>query len=274
MENQASPLSLSFVVPALNEEGNIEAALVELRKAIEVVGKPDDFEIILVDDGSQDRTFEIMDRLAAEDSRCRVVRNERNLGFGGAFRRGVEVARMHWVMMVPGENTVTVDGLAAILSKLGEAEIVVPYPLNPDVRPFGRRVLSWMFIRFVNLLFGNDLRYYTGPAIYGRKLFNELNVATSSHAYQPEVLIKLLARGHSFVQVGMTIRHRKFGKSKILKPRNVYRVVRAIARVYWEVRHQRRPGGAATVARSDLGSSASQESAAERGGVGGHTPPS
>ena len=236
MSQHASARTLSFVIPAYNEEDNLEATIGELRDAIAEAGCLDDYEIVFVNDGSGDGTGEVMDRLAARDDRMRVLHNERNLGFGGAFKRGVEAARMSRVMMVPGENTVPCEGLAAIISRIGDAEIVVPYPKNPEARPFTRQVISKTFVLIMHILFGKRLRYYTGPAIYGRALFDEIEVRTNSHAYQPEVLIKLLALGRSYVEVGMVIRDRPSGESKALKPRNIYRVLRTLWRLHRELK--------------------------------------
>ena len=235
MSEHAPARTLSFVIPAYDEEYNIEAAVGELHRAIEAAGSLDDYEIIFVNDGSEDRTGEVMDWLAARDERMRVLHNERNLGFGGAVKRGFEAARMNLVMMVPGENTVPSEGLTAIISRVGDADMIVPYPKNPEARSRARQLISKSFVLIVHILFGKRLRYYTGPVIYGRALFNEIDVRTNSHAYQLEVLIKLLARGHSYVETGMVIRDRPSGESKALKPRNMYRVLRTLWRLYREL---------------------------------------
>ena len=236
MSEHAPARTLSFVIPGYNEEHNLEAAVGELHRAIEAAESLDDYEIIFVNDGSEDRTGEVMDWLAAQDERMRVLHNERNLGFGGAVKRGFEAARMNLVMMVPGENTVPSEGLAAVISRVGDADMIVPYPKNPEARSWARQLISKSFVLIVHILFGKRMRYYTGPAIYGRALFDEIEVRTNSHAYQPEVLIKLLARGHSYVEAGMVIRDRPSGESKALKPRNIYRVLRTLWRLYRELK--------------------------------------
>jgi glycosyltransferase involved in cell wall biosynthesis len=83
--------SLSFFFPAYTEEGNVEAVV---RDGLSTLQRfADDIEVIVVDDGSRDRTPEIADRLAAEDSRVRVVHHPKNRGYGGAVRSGLEASR-------------------------------------------------------------------------------------------------------------------------------------------------------------------------------------
>src|SRR5262249_16746514 len=74
-----------FVVPCFNEQGNVEPTVGSIRAAM---GGRSDYEIILVNDASTDRTLEEMRALAAEDPRIRVLDSPTNLGFGGSSRRG------------------------------------------------------------------------------------------------------------------------------------------------------------------------------------------
>lgn len=218
--------SVSFVVPALNEGEAVRGSVREIIKAAE--GRLDDYEIILVNDGSTDNTGEVIDRLAADHAFAHVVHNERNLGFGGAYKRGVAAANLNYVMMVPGDDAHPAPGLAPILDQVGEADIVVPYVLNPESRSWFRRLLSRSFVLLLNTLFGRRLRYYNGLVVHRRDLLNEITITTDGFSYQAEALIKLLRRGATYVEVGVLISERKGGRSSALKPRNVAAVLRTV----------------------------------------------
>ncbi len=128
--------TVSFVVPALNEEGNIEATV---KNILEAGGRScRDFEIILVNDGSTDRTGATMDALAARNKTVRVVHNERNLGYGGAFKRGAAAAQKDFVVRVCADDVSPAECLEKILSQVGKADLVlvaVPLPvLVPTIR--------------------------------------------------------------------------------------------------------------------------------------------
>ena len=98
----AIPGSLSLVLPAYNEEDNIE---IVVRRAIEVLPEyTEGFEIVVVNDGSKDRTAEIIDRLATEDSRVRPVHHKSNQGYGGAVKSGFKASTCDYVMFMDADR--------------------------------------------------------------------------------------------------------------------------------------------------------------------------
>ena len=226
--------TISFLVLALDEEEAIEGAFQAILDAIEASeGRVEGYEIILVDDGSSDRTGVIMDRLAEDDSNVSVVHNQTNLGVGGAFRRAAKLATMHHVMWVPGENSITTEGLTNILRHLGDADVILSYLTKPGVRGPLREFLSHRYTAIMNVISGRKLRYYNGCVVYPRELLLAVMPRSSSLAFQAEIVIALLRAGHSFVEVGMETRRRTGGKPKSLRrPKHVAQVVWTIARLY------------------------------------------
>lgn len=226
---RAVPKTVSFIITALNEADNIEASAETVKHATE--GLVEGYEIILVDDGSTDGTGAVMDRMAGADSHLRVVKNERNLGLGGAYKRGLAAARMEYVMWVSGDNAETIMHLRNVLGRLGQADIIVPYLASQKGRPLFRRLTSWTFVAIVNRLFGLRVRYYNGSVVHRTRLLQGIEIGTDSFAYQAEALVKLLRAGHSFVEVGYTSASYSGVFSHALKPRNLWGVLVALARL-------------------------------------------
>src|SRR5262245_4720131 len=117
--------TVSFVVPALNEELNI-GPTVESILAM-ATGSCSDYELVLVDDGSTDTTGKVMDELAAKDKHLKVVHNARNLGYGGAFKAGAAAATKDYVVRVCADNVTPTEQIAKVLAEVGKADIVLPY---------------------------------------------------------------------------------------------------------------------------------------------------
>ncbi len=228
----ANDRSVTFIMPALNEERNLAAAVAEVRKVTTTLALP--YEIVIIDDGSRDRTGAIADEFAAADPRVRVVHHETNKGLGAAYRRGVKEARCEYIMMVPGDNAHPAPGLESILAVAGTADIVVAYPLNPEVRPLARRLLSRLYTFGLNLLFFQKVPYYNGLNIYRTRLARSIEIETSSFAYSSEILIKLIKRGSSYVCAGTLIEERAEGRSKALKLGNVIGVIGAVIRLRFQ----------------------------------------
>jgi glycosyltransferase involved in cell wall biosynthesis len=226
-----APRSVTFVMPALNEETNIAHAVSELIPA--TVGL-DDYEILIVNDGSTDRTGEIAEGLARDNPRIRVVHNPHNMGFGGAYKVGVSHARMPYVIMVPGDSNHPPDGVTPILDLIGQADIVVPYVSNPEVRGRKRMIISETYTRLFNLLFWQNLPYYNGLVLHRTALLRTIDIKTNGYAYQSEALVKLLRKGATTVTVAVPLAHSD-PNTRAFKLKNVMRVGNTILRLMFRI---------------------------------------
>ncbi|MFO0652403.1 MAG: glycosyltransferase family 2 protein [Polyangiales bacterium] len=225
--------TLSVIVPALNEEANIADAVREATRALG--NRFEDYELLLFDDGSTDRTGAIMDDLAREDPHVRVFHHEKPRNLGGVYKHGIEVARFEYVIMVPGDNENPGSALQAPFDALGRADMVLPYPTNLHARPWVRRIGSVGYTAVVNLLFGGRARYYNGTVIHRLDNLRSITVRTDSFAYQTEILVKLLRRGKTFVEVGIEIEPRGGRRSQALRLKNLVAVFEALGDLWFDV---------------------------------------
>jgi glycosyltransferase involved in cell wall biosynthesis len=240
---------ISFVVPALNEEQSIEQTVSQISAASE--GRVAEYEIILINDGSTDRTGQLMDELARRYPRIRVLHNARNLGLGRTYRRGIDVARFEYVMGVWGDNPMPTASLACILERVGEADLVVSYVTNfRQVKSLPRYIGSRAYTILLNLLFHMRLNYFNGYAIHRTELLRALNITSTGFGYQAEIVVKLYKLGHSYVEVGVESVY-ETNPSAALRPRNLLTVAKTIIHLVREVRRLPRPTAvAATVEKS------------------------
>lgn len=225
--------TLSVIIPALNEEGNLAAAVETVLSAIG--NRFADYELLIFDDGSRDRTGQVADELASTNPHIRVIHNPRNRGFGYNYERGVELAKMEYVTMFPGDNEIPREGITVILDAIGSAEIVVPYISTPHIRSWSRRLLSATFIALVNTMFGLRLRYFNGPCALPRTLLLSVPLRTHGFAYMATILVRLIRSGHSYVEVPMPLQARQRGRSKAFRLKNIASVLGSLAGLFWEV---------------------------------------
>lgn len=240
---------LSIMVPAFNEEDNLENTVREIEAGLS--GKVKDYEIIIFNDGSTDKTGEIAERLAKKQKRIRVVHNNPNRGMGYCYIKGQKLARFKHYMYIPGDNQFPSKGLSLMLDKLGEADIVIPYVTNMHIRPFLRRLVSSTFTFLINFLFSLRVTYYNGPVIHKTALLRGVpQRENSGHAYQAEILVRLIKAGANFVEVGFNMAERKGGITSAFKLKRVKMVTLTIFALFWEIQILGRPSVSPAVQRS------------------------
>jgi glycosyltransferase involved in cell wall biosynthesis len=230
---RAAPRTISIVVPAYNEEQALAGAVADVEGAIEGF---DDYEIVVVDDGSTDATAAVADELAAARPRVRVIHHGVNRGLSAAYRTGLDEARMEYVTFFGADGEILPESIHAIISRTGEASLVVPYHGDPGARGWMRRLLTWVSTEQVNVLFGWRQRYYQGPTVYPTRLARALPREIDGFFFATEMLVHALSAGYGSVEVPLYTRQRAGGVSKAVKLRNVVKAELAILRLWWNLR--------------------------------------
>lgn len=221
--------SLSVLIPCFNEEGNVANTVGEVERAL--LGVVEDYELLLVNDASSDSTGKRIDELGQQNSRVRVVHNSVNRGLGYNYRLGVELARKEYFLLIPGDNEVMEGAIREIARHMKEADIIIPYAKNPEIRPWTRRVFSRLFTAIVNSLSGQSLHYYNGPVLHKLEKLRSVEMKTDGFAYQAEILVQLLRNGCTYRQVPMVLRARAQGSSNALRFKNLLSVARTLIRI-------------------------------------------
>jgi glycosyltransferase involved in cell wall biosynthesis len=226
--------SISIVIPALNEEVVVEGVVRDIAK--QVAAAFADYEIILIDDGSADKTGDIMDRLAAELPRVRAIRNPRNLGLGSSYQRGVAEARKNYLMMLCGDGGMPAASLPPIFAAVGSADIVAPYVTNlKQIKSPVRYFTSRTYTILLNLLFGQHIKYYNGLPVHRVDLLRQLRINSSGFGFQGEILTKLLRSGCSMTEVG--VRGAEMTKnSTAVRLKGLINIAKVLTLLVWEVR--------------------------------------
>ena len=221
----ASLPTFCFVIPCFNEQDNVGPTVGSVREAM---GSRGDYEIVLVNDASTDRTLERMQALAAADPRIRVLDNPSNLGFGGSYKRGARAATATYVMMLPGDDGFPAQSITEIVSHAGEADMIIPIVTNPGARSWLRAFASKGFTTLLNWMFWLNVGYYNGAVLQRNELLRGIEITTNSFAYQAEALVKLIARGATYEHCHVRIQERAAGRSSALSLKNQIAVWRTI----------------------------------------------
>ncbi len=227
------PHSVSFIVPALNEEVVVEGVIRDIWATVDA--RIATYEIILIDDGSSDRTGEIMQRLADELPHVRLIRNGRNIGLGGSYQKGVKEARLEYVMMMCGDGGVPASSLPPIIEKIGSADIVAPYMVNlKTIKTPMRYAISRCYTGLLNLISGQRLHYYNGLPVHRRALLRQIDITSSGFGFQGEILVKLIKSGCSVAEVGVRGAEAT-NKSSVFRFKNLASVTKTLLKLLREL---------------------------------------
>jgi dolichol-phosphate mannosyltransferase len=236
MQGDAAPIhrSISIVIPALNEDAVLEMVVRDIEK--QVSASFADHEIILIDDGSTDKTGDIMERLAAEFPRIRAIRNPQNIGLGSSYQRGLAEARYNYLMMLCGDGGMPAASLPPIFAAVGSADIVAPYVTNlKQIKSPVRYLTSRTYTHLLNILFGQKIKYYNGLPVHRVDLLRQLRINSSGFGFQGEILTKLLRSGCSLTEVGV-LGAEMTKNSTAVRLKSLINIAKVLTLLVWEVR--------------------------------------
>jgi glycosyltransferase involved in cell wall biosynthesis len=195
------PGKLSLVLPAFNEEDNIE---IVVRRAIDVLPRyADDFEIIPVNDGSRDRTPQIIDRLALQDSRVRPVHHKVNRGYGGAVVSGIKASVGDYVMFMDADRQFDIADIRRLAPFVPEFDVVAGFRME-RADPLQRRINAEIFNLAVRIAFGVHMRDLDCAfKIFKGDVVRALDLTSRGALINAEMQAKLRRQKATIQQVGV-----------------------------------------------------------------------
>ena len=225
--------SISVVISALNEEKNIQASIETMIDILE--RQKFDYEILVFNDGSVDRTGEIAENLAKRFPRIKVIHNSPNQGLAHIARTAFQIATKEYLTWFPGDNSIVKESMEHILAAIVQAEVIVGYLSNTKDRPLIRRILSKSFALTLNTLFDLNLYHYTGTFVYPIALLRTVPTKATGYDFFAELLIRSLKRGVSYKQVPFLHKTDNEKSSKAFSRRNATSTFRTIFMLITEI---------------------------------------
>jgi glycosyltransferase involved in cell wall biosynthesis len=205
---------LSVFFPAYNEEANLEQTVLKARVVLEKVAR--EWEILIIDDGSSDRTGEIATKLAGQDQRIRVITHHPNRGYGAAFKSGFYNSRYPWIALNDSDGQFEFSEITNFIEtqRKENADLVIGYYKKRQVSKF-KIVTSRMWELAVLLLFGLKVRDIDcGFKFVSKKVIDEIPKLESERGafISSEFLIKAKKSGFKIVEIPVTHLPRLAGK--------------------------------------------------------------
>ena len=225
---------LSYFFPAHNEEANVAGLVEEALDSLPVIAET--FEIIIVNDGSRDRTRAIADDLTARNPGIvRAVHHPTNYGYGGALRSGFGAARFELVAFTDGDRQFRVEDIGQLTERLADVDapdIVVGYRIR-RADPIVRTLYARAYRLANRLFFGLRVTDVDCACkVFRREALDGIRVESEGAFFSAELLIKLQAAGRSVAEVGVPHYPRLAGSPTGAKPQVILRAIRD----FWRLR--------------------------------------
>ena len=233
------PAGLSLVLPAHDEEDNIAHVV---RDALDVLPSfTDDIEIIVVNDGSRDKTREIVEALTHEHPALRLVNHEVNRGYGAAVTSGIKASTRPFVMFMDADRQFRIEDLADLSPFAGTFDIVAGFRKERH-DPLHRRLFAEIFNVTVRVLFGVHLRDIDCAfKVFRGEMVRALDLSAPGALINTEMQAKLRRMGATLQQVGVNHYPRVAGQATGGNPRVILRAMRETLVLWWAMRTYRPP---------------------------------
>lgn len=224
--------AISIITPIYNEQ-DIVVSVVKNNIAL-LESYCIDYEMILVNDGSDDSTGFLLDSNFSNSKNVYVIHNTLNMGMGGAIRKGISKSKKHYLFCLPADSPLENKMLEQFLANIGKADILVSYRLERV--GYSKRMLlnSYVFHFLVSRLFDIKLKDYNWIHLYDRKIFESgaITIENDGLFMLAEVLIKAKRAGYSFVEFPVTQPERLTGVASAAKISNVVKTLIALTKLW------------------------------------------
>jgi glycosyltransferase involved in cell wall biosynthesis len=224
----SGPEKYTIAIPCLNEEANIAQTLEDIYAMIPKLGM-DEVQVIMVDDGSTDRTRDVMASLTSSYPNCHMVVNSKNIGPGRSVTQlWADLDPDSWFTALPGDNEIIAASLLNHGAMRANHDVILGYLQNNVIRPPVRRLASAVFQTMARSFYGLPFRYFNGPKLYRIWAFQGIDIVGGGHAFNAELLAKAILR-HPHLRIGeapFVARGRAGGMSKAFTPKFISRAAR------------------------------------------------
>jgi glycosyltransferase involved in cell wall biosynthesis len=231
--------SIAIFFPVYNDESTVEKVAMKSLDVLSDIAS--DYKVIIVDDGSPDRSGEIADRLASQyPGKIISVHHEKNLGYGAALQTGFRYSLDYeWICFTDGDDQYDVRELYHISKLFHRYDLIVTfryYKIYGTMRIF----ISYVYNKIIKWLFKSHLRdHNSGLKVIRSSVIKDMDIISTSPFVGAEIIIKSMVRGYHIGEVGIRTYPRTFGQSSSTSIRNIIASIRDMWRVYKEIFRQK-----------------------------------
>jgi len=219
-------IGISVFFPCYNEQDNLSRVVRSALEVLETIRA--DYEVIIIDDGSTDRTGQVAEDLASGNPRIRVVHHQKNLGYGAALRSGFAAATKDLVFFADADGQFDLRDLPAFLAQIDQADVVCGYRLRRSDSLI-RRLNGWCWTRLVCAVFGFDVKDVDcGFKLFRRHVVDGMEMLSTGALISAEILARARRAGYRIIQLPVRHYPRKAGRQTGASPKVILKAFKEL----------------------------------------------
>lgn len=219
--------SIAISIPAYNEAGTLSRIIRESLDVLKQVSS--DYEVVVIDDGSEDGTAELLQTVQAAEPKLTIVRHARNEGLGTTLKEVFERPTKEVIFFIPGDGQIPPAELKTLLPHLDEADLVLGWrKIRRD--PLVRRIMAFLYNILISIILGRRVRDIDSVILIKRSAYQALHVASQSAFRHAELVLQAKRLGFRWVEIPIQHLPRVSGGSKITNHRVLWPLLRDLVR--------------------------------------------
>jgi len=234
MKIEKKKYSISVFFPVYNDWGTISSMVFLVNGILEKMAE--DYEIILVDDGSRELTKRVLEELSKKVDKLRIITRSSNGGYGAALKTGFYNAKYELIFYTDGDAQYNPEELELLIEKFSEdVDIVNGYKISRS-DPIYRKIIGRLYHYLTKLLFGFSIRDVDCDfRLMRRKIFDDLKLEYDSRVICVEMISKMTKRGYRFAEVPVHHYYRMSGKSEFFNFTRVFKVFKNLIKLWYKI---------------------------------------
>ena len=230
--------TIAIFFPVYRDEKTVKTVAMKSLKVLSDIASK--YKVIIVDDGSPDKSGEIADKLAAEYPEIISIHHEKNLGYGVALQSGFKYSLDYdWICFTDGDNQYDVNELYHLSKLFHHYELIVTFRYSKIYGTF-RIFMSYVYNSLIRWLFKSHLRDHNcGLKVIRSSVIKDMKLISTSPFIGAEIIINSMVRGYPIGEVGIKTYPRTFGESSVMSIRHVATSIRDMLRVYKKIFKQK-----------------------------------
>jgi len=224
---------ITVFFPVYKDELTVEMVA---NKAIAVCQEiSDNFEIIIIDDCSPDRSGAIADELAARHPFIRAIHHPQNMGYGAALKTGFQNAKYELICLTDGDDEYDLNDLKKMIKLQEFYDLIITFRYK-KIYSNKRIFISFIYNKVLRWLFRTRFRdISTGMRLVRKSLIDDLNLTSNSPFIGAEITIKSMLKGYRIGEMGIQTFPREFGKGSSTSTKNIINTIKDILKIYNEI---------------------------------------